>query len=88
MAERVIFRVKDPKGADVVVRYAGRRLRVTREWAAISLDAVPALLAEAGDLLEQKGSEAPPPPEPEPQVEPDPSPEPSTPKRKPRGKKE
>jgi hypothetical protein len=55
------FRVKDPKGADVVVRYAGRRLRVTREWTVISEDAVVGLLAEAGKLLEQKGEQAPPP---------------------------
>lgn len=47
------------KGPDVVVRYAGRRLRVTKDWTEVVEDAMEKLLAEAsGEIEIQDLSEA------------------------------
>lgn len=40
------------KGPDIVVRYAGRRVRVGKEWGEVVVDAMERLLTEGGNDLE------------------------------------
>lgn len=42
------------KGADVVVRFSGRRLRITADWSEVSDDALQKLKSESGDQIEVK----------------------------------
>lgn len=44
------------KDRDVVVRHAGRRLRITKEWSDVSDDALPRVLSEGMEMVEVKSA--------------------------------
>lgn len=49
------------KGPDIVIRHAGRRLRIGKDWCEVSDDAIEKVRSEGGENLEEQdpGSPAP-----------------------------